>query len=125
MAHLPIQLTRNIEIGAVRVYGQDSLEIITTDGGKEVRNQRAEDEARRWEISLPTVRTDGDTADYDAVRQMWADTAKGLHTFLFYDFIDDELVMVRFDSPLQITAPAGFLRHIDTFTLKEVLGEDG
>ena len=123
MAHFAIQLTREIEIGAVRVEGQDSLEVITTDGGKEVRNQRAEDEARRWEISLPTIDTRGDVTDYDAVRTMWTDTAKGLHTFLFYDFIEDELVKVRFDSPLQITAPAGHLRHIDTFTLKEVLGE--
>jgi hypothetical protein len=24
---------------------------------------------------------------------------------------------VRFESPLQITAPAGHLRHIDTFTI--------
>jgi hypothetical protein len=32
-------------------------------------------------------------------------------------------VKVRFESPLQITAPAGHLRHIDTFTLKEAIGE--
>lgn len=121
--HLATQLTRNIEIGAVRVEGQDSLEVVTTDGGNEVRNTRAEEEARRWEVSLPTVNIDGDTADYDAVRQMWTDTVRGLHTFLFYDFIADEMVKVRFDSPLSITAPAGHLRHVDTFTLKEVLGE--
>lgn len=121
--HLAIQLTENIEIGAVRLLGQDSLEVVTTDGGKEVRNLRAADEARRWEISLPTVDVDGDTADYDALRDMWRQTEKGLHSFLFHDFVDDELVKVRFDSPLQITAPAGHLRHIDTFTLKEVLGE--
>jgi hypothetical protein len=121
--HLAAQLTRNIEIGAVRVHNQDSLEIVTTDGGKEVRNLRATDEARRWEISLPTVSTSGSTTDYDSVRQMWADSERGLHTFNFYDWVEDELVKVRFDSSLQITAPAGHLRHIDTFTLKEVLGE--
>lgn len=121
--HIGVSLTRNIEIGAVRVHGQDGLEIVTTDGGKEVRNQRTEEEARRWEISLPTCSVDQDTDDYDAVRQMWTDTARGLHTFDFYDFIEDETVRVRFDSPLQITAPAGHLRHIDTFTLKEAIGE--
>ena len=121
--HLDVSLTRNIEIGAVRILGQDGLEVITTDGGKEVRNVRAEDEARRWEVSLPTVSTSGDLADYNAVRQMWTDSERGLHSFNFYCFIDDEIVRVRFDSPLQITAPAGHLRHIDTFTLKEVLGE--
>lgn len=123
MAHLSVQLTRNIEIGAVRVYGQDSLEVITTDGGKEVRNLRAEDEAREWQVAMPTVDVDGDTSDYDSVRQMWADTNKGLDSFDFYDFVEGDIAKVRFASPLQITAPAGHLRHIDTFTLKEVLGE--
>lgn len=123
MAHVNSSLTRNIEIGAIRAHGQDSLEIVTTDGGKEVRNLRAEAEARRWEIALPTCDVDNDRADYDSVRQMWADTERGLHTFDFYCFVDEETVKVRFDSPLQITAPAGHLRHIDTFTLKEVLGE--
>jgi hypothetical protein len=121
--HLNVQLTRNIEIGAVRVENQDSLEVITTDGGKEVRNLRAEDEARQWEFSMPTVNLNDSTTDYDALRQMWTDTERGLHTFNFYDFVDEELVKVRFASPLQITAPAPDLRHIDTITLKEVLGE--
>lgn len=123
MSHIAKQLTRNIEIGATRVHNQDSLEIVTTDSGKEVRNSRASCEARRWEVALPTYSTAGDLTDYNAVRQMWSDTERGLHTFLFYDWVDAELVRVRFDSPLQITAPAGHLRHIDTFTLKEVLGE--
>jgi hypothetical protein len=121
--HLNVQLTRNIEIGAVRVENQDSLEVITTDGGKEVRNLRAEDEARQWEFSMPTVNLNDSTTDYDALRRMWTDTERGLHTFNFYDFVDEELVKVRFASPLQITAPAPDLRHIDTITLKEVLGE--
>jgi hypothetical protein len=121
--HLDIQLTENIEIGAVRVLNQDSLEVVTTDGGKEVRNVRAEDEARRWEISLPTCDIDNERTNYDSVLQMWSDSEKGLHTFNFWDFISEEIVKVRFDSPLSVTAPAGHLRHIDTFTLKEVLGE--
>lgn len=121
--HISEQLTQNVEIGAVRIHNQDSLEVVTTDGGKEVRNLRAEDEPRRYEVSLPTVDVDGDTEDYDSVRLMWTNTNRGLDTFLFYDFVDDELVKVRFETPLQITAPAGHLRHIDTFTLKEVIGE--
>ena len=121
--HIHEQLTRNIEIGAVRIHAQDSLEVVTTDGGKEVRNIRAEDEARRWEISMPTVDIDNERDDYDSVRAMWTNTERGLHTFDFHCFVDEELVRVRFDSPLQITAPAGHLRHIDTFTLKEALGE--
>lgn len=123
MAHIHEQLTRNIEIGAVRVHGQDSLEIVITDGGKEVRNLRTEDEARRWEVAVPTCDIDNERDDYDSIRLMWANTNRGLDTFDFYCFVDEELVKVRFDSSLQITAPAGHLRHIDTFTLKEVLGE--
>jgi hypothetical protein len=72
---------------------------------------------------MPTVNLNDSTTDYDALRQMWTDTERGLHTFNFYDFVDEELVKVRFASPLQITAPAPDLRHIDTITLKEVLGE--
>jgi hypothetical protein len=122
--HTGTSLPRHIEIGAVRVFNQDSLEVITTDGGKEVRNLRASDEARRWEISMPHVDiTSGDTTDYDAVLALWADTNRGLDTFNFWDFVDDETVKVRFDSPLQVTAPSKDLRHIDTFTIKEVIGE--
>lgn len=131
MAHIATQLTRSIEIGAVRTHGQDSLEVVTTDGGKEVRNLRAETEPRRWDVSLPTANvgnallgmTAGDTTNYDAVLAMWANTNRGLDTFQFWDFVAGELVKVRFETPLQITAPAGHLRHIDTFTLKEVIGE--
>lgn len=123
MAHVPTQLTENIEIGAVRIHGQDGLEVITTDGGREVRNLRAEDEPRRWEIAIPVANLNGDTADYDSVRDMWANTNRGLDTFNFNDFVEEEIVKVRFESPLQITAPAGHLRHIDTFTLKEAIGE--
>jgi hypothetical protein len=118
------RFTENVEIGAIRIHGQDSLEVVTTDGGKEVRNLRAEDEPRRYQVSLPVADIEGDdTADYDSVRQMWADSGRGLEPFYFYDFVDDEDVLVRFESEMQITAPAGHLRHIDTFTLKECLGE--
>lgn len=117
-------MTENVEIGAVRIHGQNSLEVVTTDGGKEVRNLRAEDEPRRYEVSLPAVNIEGGvTTDYDSVRQIWADSGRGLEPFYFYDFVDEEDVLVRFDGELQITAPAGHLRHIDTFTLKEVIGE--
>jgi hypothetical protein len=51
------------------------------------------------------------------------DTSRGLDTFNFTTSLMMSLVKVRFETPLQITAPAGHLRHIDTFTLKEVIGE--
>lgn len=123
MGHVAEQLTENIEIGAVRIHGQDSLEVVTTDSGREVRNLRAENDPRMWEIALPVCDIDDDRADYDSVRAMWAATERGLHSFDFHCFVDEEQVKVRFASELQITAPAGHLRHIDTFTIKEVIGE--
>jgi len=125
MGHIATRLTEHIEIGAVQVNGQESLEVVTTDSGKEVRNLRAEDEARQWQIAIPMTNIESDeTEDYDSVRQMWRDTERGLHSFDFHCFVDDEIVKVRFDGSLQISAPAGHLRHIDTFTIKEVLGEN-
>lgn len=119
--HLDVSLTENVEIGAMRVLNQDALEVETTDGGFEVRNLRADDEPREWEFSLPMVDVNLDTTDYDSVRSLWALSERGLHTFNFNDFVDDTVYRVRFASKLQITAPAGHLRHIDTFTLRELL----
>jgi hypothetical protein len=120
--HFAEQLTQNIEIGAIRIDGQDNLEIVTTDSGTEVRNSRG-DEPRRWEFAMPMVNIEADTTDYDSVREMWAQTERGLHTFNFRCFVEDTVFKVRFDSPLNITADAPHLRKIDTFTIKEVLGE--
>lgn len=121
MAHVNSSLTRAIEIGARRIDNQNGLEVIRQDNLRTVRNSRVDVEPREWEVSLPPVDVNGDTADYDAVRQMWTDTYRGLHTFDFYDFVTGETVKVRFASPLQITAEAGHLRHIDTLTIVEEL----
>lgn len=120
MGHVATRLTENVEIGAVRLENQDGLEVVRKDNLRTVRNSRVEEEPRRWEISLPLVDIEGgDTADYDAVRQLWQDSGRGLHTFDFKCFVDDEVYRVRFESALSITAPAGHLRHIDTFTIVE------
>lgn len=117
MAHIAAQLTRNIEIGARREDAMDGLEITTTDGGQEVRNSRTEFEPRRYEIAGYTCVIDN--ADFVSMRQMWRDTERGLHTFNFYDWIDQEIVKVRFETTMSITSEAGHLFHIDTITLKE------
>lgn len=119
--HLDLQFTENVEIGAQRFYPQDSLDVETQDSGFEVRNLRADDEPRQWQIALPMADIDQDTTDYDSVRSIWSDTKRGLYTFNFNCFIDDTIYRVRFASALQITAPAGHLRHIDTFTIRETL----
>jgi hypothetical protein len=117
MGHIATRLTENIEIGAVRIDSQDGLEVVRMDNLRTVRNSRISEEPPRWEISIPMVHLDDDTTDYDSVRAMWVNTERGLHTFDFKCFVDDVVYRVRFESPLQITAPAGHLRHIDTFTI--------
>lgn len=120
MGHVATRLTENIENGAARLENQDGLEVVRKDNLRTVRNSRVEQDPRRWEISLPLVDIEGgDTEDYDALRQLWRDTERGLHTFDFKCFVDDDVYRVRFESVLQITAPAGHLRHIDTFTIVE------
>lgn len=120
MGHVATRLTENIELGAVRIDGQDGLEVVPMDNLRTVRNSRVTKDPPRWEISLPVVNIEGDdTADYDALRQLWADTERGLHTFDFKCFVDDEVYKVRFESPIQITAPAGHIRHVETFTIVE------
>lgn len=123
--HLNLSFPANVEIGAVRILSQDSLDIETTDGGLEVRNIRASDEPRSWQIAMPTIDTTGTTTDYDAVVTMWGTgptgSQRGLYSFNFTDPVDSTVYSVRFASALQITAPAPHLRHIDTFTVKQVL----
>lgn len=120
MGHVATRLTENIELGAIRIEGQDGLEVVRQDNLRTVRNSRVTEDPRRWEVSLPVVDIEsGDTTDYDALRQLWSDTERGLHTFDFKCFVDDNVYTVRFESPLQISAPASHIRHIETFTIVE------
>lgn len=122
MADLAAQLTENIEIGAVRIDGQEGLEVVRTDSLKTYTNARTERDPRQWEVALPMVDIEsGNTADYDSVRQMWADSERGNLSFDFRDFVDGDVVAVKFISPVRISAPAGHLRKIETFTLEEQL----
>ena len=119
MAHIHEQFTRNIEIGATREDPMDGLEVIPTVPGKTVRNAYTDAEPRRYEIAGYTCTADN--ADFISMRQMWRATERGLHTFNFYDWIDDVTVKVRFTTPMRITSDAGHLFHIDTFTIEEDL----
>ena len=116
--HLGLQITRNIEIGCVRRTEWD-VEIVKTAGGNEVRNARWSEPLRAYDVALPTCSQD-DRATFDEVMDLWIESEGGAHTFDIYDWVDDELVKVRFDSPPQVTSEAGHLLHMDTFTLQEV-----
>lgn len=121
MADLFITLPNSaVEIGAVKRLVW-LPEIVTTDGGNEVRNQRQSRAKRYYDISVPTAVRDNSA--YLLVLQLFEDSLGGNDTFLISDWTDETaatVVKVRFDGELQITSPAGHLDHIDTFTLVEV-----
>lgn len=120
MAHLTETLPRQIELGAIRrvEWGTD---VVTTDGGYEVRNNRWASPLRTYEVSFPTSLRDGTI--YEAVVALYELAEGGLHSFNFIDWTDETgstIVPVRFDSALEITGAATHLDHIETLTLREV-----
>jgi hypothetical protein len=120
MGHLTGRsLPTGIANGMSRHYVWEN-EIITTDGGYEVRNQRQSTPLRQWDIAMPTRQiTD---ADQIAVTQLWIDSRGGIDTFDHYDEIADETVTVRFDTELTHQHAAGPFYSITQFTIKEVRG---
>jgi uncharacterized protein (TIGR02217 family) len=118
--HLPDFLPRELEIGAVRRL-ENQTEVVMTDGGFEVRNNRWSRAKRIYETSFPTSTRDGSV--YQEVIALYDLAEGGLHSFNFHDWTDESggtVVSVRFDSPLEITGLATHLDHIETITLKEV-----
>ena len=118
MGHLTTNLPTKVEQGAVRRVDWGT-EIVTTDGGFEVRNARWDAPLRSWEVSFPTARRTDVT--YLAVIALYEAAQGSLHSFNFTSWADDgEVVPVRFDSPLSLTGIDINLDHIETLTLKEV-----
>lgn len=118
--HLDQSLPQRIELGAVRRIEWDT-QIVTTDGGHEVRNNRWLLPVRTWEFSLPLM--ERDDADYQALIDLWTAAEGSLHSFWLNDPEDDTdatVYPVRFDTPLQLSFPTTTHVHIDTFTLVEV-----
>ena len=121
MSEIAITLPNSaVEIGAVKRLVW-LPEIVTTDGGKEVRNQRQSRYKRYYDVAVPTATRDNEA--YLLVIQAFEDTLGGTLPFQIIDWTDETgetVVKVRFDGELQISSPAGHLDHIDTFTLVEV-----
>jgi hypothetical protein len=115
--HFNVSLPSGIENGARRNLRWD-VEIVTTDGGNEVRNSRWSTPLRTWEIAYNNAALT--SADHAAVEQMYYDTEGGTHTFNWYDERADETVKVRFDADLQFTNTVGPYHHLDSFTIVEV-----
>lgn len=122
MAHLGDYLPERVELGALRRLSY-SNEIVTTDGGYEVRNGRWATPLKTFELSFPTSRRNDD--DYLAVIAMFQNSLGGVHSFNFREWTDETgatVVKVRFDTPLEITGIDVNLDHIEKLTLVEVRG---
>jgi hypothetical protein len=117
MAHINTTLPREIELGAVR-RRKYQTEIVTTDGGHEVRNARWSAPLRTYEISFPPSRRDD--PNYIAVCALFDECLGGLHTFSMTDWTDGSTVKVRFDSDLSLTGIDPRYDHIDSLTVVEV-----
>lgn len=118
--HLADTLPAQVEQGAVRDIDWGT-EVVTTDGGYEVRNNRWAEPIRTFEISFPTAKRDDPI--YQAVIALFEKAQGGLHSFNFRDWTDESggtVVPVRFDSSLKITGIDRRLDHIETLTLREV-----
>lgn len=117
MADLSATLPESVELGARRIL-QYATEVVTTDGGHEVRNQRWATPLREFEISWPMSLRDG--AVHQAVLDLYEEAQGGLYSFRFKDWTDGQVVDVRFDSQLEIETPATHLDKIVSMRLKEV-----
>lgn len=122
MTHLSSTLPSKVEIGAERErdYG---TEIVKTDSGAEVRNNRWEQPLRRYEVSFPTATRTDET--YLAVEDLFDEAEGSLHSFNFKDWATGETIKVRFDSPLRTTGVTPELEHIISVSLVEVRDETG
>lgn len=88
MAFLDQQLPRQVELGAVRRDVED-IDIVTTDGGWEVRNARASQSLREFDVSFPTSRRNA--AVFLAVVALYKAARGLLHSFRFRDWADYQL----------------------------------
>lgn len=116
MGHLNTTLPNEIEAGATQIRDYQT-QIVTTDGGHEVRNNRWASPLRRYEASYSALERDG--ATHAAVMDLFDEAEGSLHTFNFQDWTDGSgsLRVVRFDGPLEVT---GIAEHLDEVTIRLV-----
>lgn len=122
MTHLASTLPRNWEIGAQRRL-DFGTEIVRTDSGAEVRNNRWAAPLRAYDLSFPIAPRETD-ATYQEVLDLYEEAQGSLHSFDIIDWTDGATVAVRFDGPLAITGVTPELDHIVEVTLVEVRDGD-
>lgn len=119
MGHLSSTLPPALELGARQTIDWGT-EIVATDGGHEVRNNRWAAPLRQFTIALPAA--ERDDADYLALLALFEEAQGSLHSFNFRDWAgsaEGRTIAVRFDGPLEISALAPHLDQVSA-TLREI-----
>lgn len=88
MAFIDQHLPRQVEIGATR-RDVEYIEIVTTDGGGEVRNARQSQSLHEFDVSFPMSARDN--AVYLAVVALYKAARGQLHSFRFRDWANYQL----------------------------------
>lgn len=117
MTHLATTLPKKVELGATRRTDWNT-EVVKTDSGGEVRNNRWSTPLRTYDVSFPVARRDDPI--YVAVTDLYQEAQGNLHSFSFTDWATGETVPVRFDGPLTTAGITADLEHIVEVTLVEV-----
>lgn len=120
MTHLSTTLPPQIELGAVRNLDYRT-QVVMTDGGREVRNNRWATPLKTFELSFPPMKRSNPV--YIAVLDLYEAALGGLHSFNFTDWTDETgatVVPVRFVTPLSIKGIDTIHDHIENITLQEV-----
>lgn len=114
--HLNLYLPERIARGAAR-DSESGLEIVRKANGGSVRNLLWDAALRSWEVPFPPMKKDD--VDFIAVKDLWAATEFGAHTFNLFDELDGEVVRVSIDGHLTITHVDGPYYQIETLVLVE------
>ena len=118
--HLPDFLPSAVELGAEQMR-DSGTEIVTTDSGREVRNNRHESILRSYQVSYPMSARN--QANHEAVLELYDKAEGSLHTFNFRDWTDggDGTVRkVRFDGSISVIGMTPDHDRINGVNLKEV-----
>lgn len=115
--HLDSTLPSSVEIGAQRRLDWGT-QVVPTDSGTEVRNNRWSAPLRTYDVSFPVSKRDSTV--YEEVIALYEEAEGNLHSFDFTDWSDGETVAVRFDGPLATVGVTPDLEHIVEVTLVEV-----
>jgi hypothetical protein len=118
MAHLNFTFPTRMGNGAKRIARWD-VEIVSTDGGGEVRNSRWSEPLWTFEVPIPIFASD-DHEDFQFIQQLWEDANGATHTFNFWDDLKQVTRVVRFEEDLQISDVVGPYRQFETIRLQEV-----